>query len=229
MPPVNWLSINKKEIMRIILLGSPGAGKGTQAQFLCQHFSIPQISTGDMLRAAVQAGSALGQQVQAIMASGALVPDTLIIDLVKLRIAETDCQHGFLLDGFPRTLPQAHALEESGIDIDYVIEIRVEDELLIRRLSGRRVHLASGRVYHVDYNPPVVADRDDLTQEPLIQREDDRVDTVRHRLEVYHRQTSPLLDHYAHSATDKPHFAMVDGSQSVESVRQALIDILDGA
>lgn len=220
---------NKKDIMRIILLGSPGAGKGTQAQFLCQRFSIPQISTGDMLRSAVQAGSALGQQVQAIMASGALVPDTLIIDLVKLRIAEIDCQRGFLLDGFPRTLPQAHALEESGIEIDYVIEIRVIDELLIRRLSGRRVHPASGRVYHVDYNPPVVADRDDLTQEPLIQREDDLVDTVRHRLEVYHRQTSPLLDYYAHKATDKPHFAMVDGSQSVECVRQALVDILDGA
>lgn len=212
--------------MRIILLGSPGAGKGTQAQFLCQHFSIPQISTGDMLRAAVQAGSPLGQQVQAIMASGALVPDSLIIDLVKIRIADADCQHGFLLDGFPRTLPQAHALKESGIDIDYVVEIRVEDEVLIRRLSGRRVHPASGRVYHVDYNPPVVADRDDITHEPLIQREDDQADTVRHRLEVYHRQTSPLLDYYAHSPTDKPHFAVVDGSQNVESVRQALIDIL---
>ena len=212
--------------MRIILLGSPGAGKGTQAQFLCQHFSIPQISTGDMLRAAVQAGSALGQRVQAIMASGALVPDSLIIDLVKSRILEKDCQQGFLLDGFPRTLPQAYALKESGIEIDYVVEIRVDDEVLIRRLSGRRVHPASGRVYHVDYNPPHVAGYDDITHEPLIQRVDDQADTVRHRLEVYHRQTSPLLEYYAKIPTDKPHFAMVDGSQPVEQVRQALIDIL---
>ena len=139
--------------MRIILLGSPGAGKGTQAKFLCEHYAIPQISTGDMLRAAVQAGSALGQEVDAIMASGALVPDALIIDLVKQRIAEKDCQHGFLLDGFPRTLPQAQALKDAGIEIDWVIEIRVDDALIIKRLSGRRVHPASGRVYHSDYHP----------------------------------------------------------------------------
>jgi adenylate kinase len=216
--------------MRIILLGSPGAGKGTQAQFLCEHFAIPQISTGDMLRAAVAKGSELGQQVHAIMTSGALVPDEVIIRLVKQRIAEADCASGFLLDGFPRTLPQAQALKDAGVELDYVIEIRVDDEILIKRLSGRRVHPASGRVYHVDYHPPIVADCDDVTGEPLIQREDDLAATVRHRLEVYHQQTSVLLAHYANlaaeDATVKPRFAMVDGSQAVDKVRQQLIDIL---
>ena len=216
--------------MRIILLGSPGAGKGTQAKFLCEHYAIPQISTGDMLRAAVQAGSALGQEVDAIMASGALVPDALIIDLVKQRIAEKDCQHGFLLDGFPRTLPQAQALKDAGIEIDWVIEIRVDDALIIKRLSGRRVHPASGRVYHSDYHPSKVADCDDETGEPLIQREDDKAATVEHRLTVYHQQTTPLLAYYATlaavDANRKPHFQVIDGSESVEEVRQALMNLL---
>lgn len=216
--------------MRIILLGCPGAGKGTQARFLCERYAIPQISTGDMLRAAVQAGTALGQQVQAIMASGALVPDDVIIDLVKQRIGEADCQHGFLLDGFPRTLPQAQALKEAGVELDHVIEIRVDDEDLVHRLSGRRVHPASGRVYHVDYHPPQVMDRDDVTGEPLIQRDDDQAATVRHRLEVYHRQTAPLLAYYQQLAAQqpqaKPCFNVVDGGQSVEQVRQQLVSIL---
>lgn len=216
--------------MRIILLGSPGAGKGTQAQFLCEHYAIPQISTGDMLRAAVQAGSALGQKVQAIMASGALVPDALIIDLVKQRIAEPDCQHGFLLDGFPRTLPQAQALMDAAIEIDWVIEIRVEDEVIIQRLSGRRVHPASGRVYHLDYHPPRMMDQDDETGEPLIQRVDDQAATVKHRLDVYHQQTKPLLDYYAKLAAvnpaAKPHFQVIDGAVAVDLVRKELMTIL---
>lgn len=212
--------------MRIILLGSPGAGKGTQAKFLCERFAIPQISTGDMLRAAVQANSPLGQQVQAIMASGALVPDGIIIDLVKQRILAADCQHGFLLDGFPRTLPQAQALKEAGVELDFVIEIRVDDEIIVQRLSGRRVHPASGRVYHIDYHPPKVPDRDDITGEMLILREDDQASTVRHRLDVYHRQTSPLLAYYEQGAASKPRFMVVDGSLAVEQVRQNLIAIL---
>ena len=216
--------------MRIILLGSPGAGKGTQAQFLCEQYAIPQISTGDMLRAAVQAGSALGQEVQAIMASGALVPDTLIIDLVKQRIREPDCQQGFLLDGFPRTLPQAQALMDAAVEIDWVVEIRVEDEVIIKRLSGRRVHPASGRVYHLDYHPPKVAGQDDETGEPLIQRVDDQAATVKHRLDVYHQQTKPLLDYYAKLAAvnplAKPHFQAIDGDVAVDVVRAELMKIL---
>ncbi len=216
--------------MRIILLGSPGAGKGTQAKFLCEHYGIPQISTGDMLRAAVQANSPLGQHVQAIMASGALVPDELMIDLVKQRILDADCQKGFLLDGFPRTLPQAQALKDAGIDLDAVIEIQVADEVIIQRLSGRRVHPASGRVYHQDFHPAKISGIDDETGEPLIQRVDDQADTVRHRLSVYHQQTTPLIAYYLDLAalqTEKsPQFFSIDGSQTVDQVRAALIDVL---
>ncbi len=216
--------------MRIILLGSPGAGKGTQAKFLCEHYCIPQISTGDMLRAAVQANSPLGQQVQAIMASGALVPDEVIIKLVKQRILEQDCQQGFLLDGFPRTLPQAQALMDAGISLDAVIEIRVADEIIIQRLSGRRVHLTSGRVYHQDFHPSRIPGRDDETGEPLIQRIDDQADTVRHRLDVYHQQTTPLLKFYADLAAEQvaasPQFFSIDGNQAVEQVRATLLQLL---
>ena len=182
--------------MRIILLGPPGAGKGTQAQFICEQFGIPQISTGDMLRAAVAAGTPLGQQAKAIMESGGLVSDDIIVGLVKERLEAPDCEGGCLFDGFPRTIPQAQAMVDEGISIDHVLEIAVSDDELIKRLSGRRVHLGSGRVYHVDYNPPVDSGVDDETGEPLIQRDDDQEDTIRKRLSVYHDQTRPLVDFY---------------------------------
>ena len=182
--------------MRVILLGAPGAGKGTQAKFITDKYGIPQISTGDMLRAAVKAGSALGKKVQAVMASGGLVTDDIIISLVQERIAEPDCAHGFLFDGFPRTIPQAQALQDSGVQIDTVLEIDVDDETIVERMSGRRVHLDSGRVYHVTHNPPKVEGRDDVTGDALVQREDDREETVRHRLKVYHDQTKPLVEFY---------------------------------
>ena len=182
--------------MRVILLGAPGAGKGTQAQFICEKFSIPQISTGDMLRAAVKAGSELGLKVKEIMETGGLVSDEIIIDLVKERIQSDDCANGFLFDGFPRTIPQAEAMIEAGVDIDYVVEIDVDDEEIVKRLSGRRVHPNSGRVYHVIYNPPVNEGKDDETGEDLIQRDDDQEDTVRKRLSIYHDQTAPLVSFY---------------------------------
>ena len=182
--------------MRIILLGPPGAGKGTQAQFICEQFGIPQISTGDMLRAAVAAGTPLGQQAKAIMESGGLVSDDIIVGLVKERLEAPDCEGGCLFDGFPRTIPQAQAMVDEGISIDHVLEIAVSDDEIIKRLSGRRVHLGSGRVYHVDYNPPVDSGVDDETGEPLIQRDDDQEDTIRKRLSVYHDQTRPLVDFY---------------------------------
>jgi adenylate kinase len=182
--------------MRIILLGAPGAGKGTQAQFITEKFAIPQISTGDMLRAAVKAGTELGKQVEQVMASGGLVTDEIIIALVKERISEDDCQNGFLFDGFPRTIVQAQALVDAAVEIDVVLEIDVDDEEIVKRMSGRRVHPDSGRVYHVDYNPPKVAGKDDVTGEELVQREDDQEDTVRKRLAVYHEQTKPLVDFY---------------------------------
>ena len=183
--------------MRIILLGAPGAGKGTQAQFITEKCGIPQISTGDMLRAAVKAGTELGKQVEAVMNSGGLVTDDIIIALVKERISQPDCDNGFLLDGFPRTIPQAQAMVDAGVAIDLVLEIDVDDEEIVKRLSGRRVHLDSGRVYHVDYNPPKVAGKDDETGEDLIQRDDDKEETIRKRLAVYHEQTKPLVDFYA--------------------------------
>ena len=182
--------------MRIILLGAPGVGKGTQAKFICKRFSIPQISTGDMLRESVRAGSSLGKKVKTVMEEGALVTDEIIIDLVKERIKKDDCEKGYLFDGFPRTIPQAEALAQQNIRIDSVIEIKVEDAQIISRLAGRRVHLASGRVYHIVNNPPKQKNVDDLTGEPLIQREDDKEDTIKQRLEVYRNQTEPLVNFY---------------------------------
>lgn len=182
--------------MRLILLGPPGAGKGTQAQFIRDKFAIPQISTGDMLRAAVKAGTALGKAAQKVMDSGQLVSDDIIVGLVKERLKQPDCARGYLFDGFPRTIPQAEALTAAGVPLDYVLEIDVPDDEIIARMSGRRVHPASGRVYHVRFNPPKADGRDDLTGEPLVQREDDREETVRKRLEIYRRQTRPLIDYY---------------------------------
>ncbi|PAU89670.1 adenylate kinase [Pseudomonas sp. WN033] len=214
--------------MRVILLGAPGAGKGTQAQFICQRFDIPQISTGDMLRAAVKAGTELGKQVKEVMDSGGLVSDDLIIGLIKERIAQDDCAKGFLFDGFPRTIPQAEALVEAGIEIDNVLEIAVDDEEIVARMSGRRVHPGSGRVYHVQHNPPKVAGKDDVTGEDLIQREDDQEATVRKRLEVYHTQTKPLVDFYQKlsAAQGKPNYSMVEGVGSVEQITAKVIAAL---
>ena len=213
--------------MRLILLGAPGAGKGTQAQFICEQFAIPQISTGDMLRAAVKAESPLGLQVKEVMASGGLVSDEIIIALVKERIQQDDCAKGFLFDGFPRTIPQAEAMVEAGVDLDYVLEIAVEDQEIIKRLSGRRVHEASGRVYNVIYNPPKVDGKDDVTGEPLIQRADDTEETVRHRLHVYHEQTEPLVGFYKNLKSDNaPRYVRVEGVGSVDDIRQAALAAL---
>src|SRR5512135_3229604 len=183
--------------MKLILLGAPGAGKGTQANYIKEKFGIPQISTGDMLRAAVKAGTPLGVAAKKIMDAGGLVSDDIIINLVKERIKEADCANGFLFDGFPRTIPQAQAMKDAGIPIDYVVEIDVDDGEIVKRMSGRRVHLASGRTYHVVFNPPKVAGRDDVTGEDLVQRDDDQEETVKKRLAVYHDQTKPLVDYYS--------------------------------
>ena len=190
--------------MRLILLGAPGAGKGTQATFICQKYGIPQISTGDMLRAAVKAGTPLGLQAKAVMDSGALVSDDIIIGLVKERITQPDCANGFLFDGFPRTIPQADAMKEAGVKLDYVLEIDVRFDAIIERMSGRRSHPASGRTYHVKFNPPKVAGKDDVTGEELIQREDDKEETVKKRLQVYSDQTRPLVDYYSNWAKAQP-------------------------
>ncbi|KAA0020558.1 adenylate kinase [Salinicola corii] len=216
--------------MRLILLGAPGAGKGTQAQFICEHFHIPQISTGDMLRAAVKEGSELGLKVKETMNSGALVSDDLIIALVKERIAQPDCANGFLFDGFPRTLPQADAMKDAGIKLDHVVEIAVDDEEIVNRLSGRRVHPDSGRVYHVDYKPPREEGKDDVTGEPLIQRDDDSEKTVRHRLSVYHDQTEPLVGYYrewaAEDAEAAPEYHRIAGVGSVDEIREQVLSAL---
>ena len=208
--------------MRLILLGAPGAGKGTQATFICQKYNIPQISTGDMLRAAVKAGSPLGLEAKKIMASGALVGDELIINLVKERIAQPDCDKGFLFDGFPRTIPQADAMKAAGVKLDYVLEIDVPFEAIIERMSGRRSHSASGRTYHVKYNPPKIEGLDDVTGEALIQREDDMEGTVRKRLEVYSAQTRPLVDYYSLWAqaepADAPAYRVISGMGAVEDI-----------
>jgi len=215
--------------MRIILLGPPGAGKGTQAQLICRECGIPQISTGDMLRSAVSAGTELGKRVKSVMDSGALVSDEIIIELVRERIAQPDCARGFLFDGFPRTIPQAEALDAAGVEIDLVLEIVVPDEEIVRRMSGRRVHPASGRTYHVTFNPPRVADRDDVTGDPLIQREDDREATVRDRLAVYHRQTHPLVDFYRTRAKRSSlRFATVDGLGEVKEIEDRVLHTLQG-
>ena len=208
--------------MRLILLGPPGAGKGTQAAFICQKFGIPQISTGDMLRAAVKAGTPLGLQAKAVMEAGALVSDELIINLVKERIAQPDCANGFLFDGFPRTIVQADAMKDAGVKLDYVLEIDVPFDAIIERMSGRRSHPASGRTYHVKFNPPKVEGKDDETGEPLIQRDDDKEETVKKRLEVYAAQTRPLVEYYASWAKADPQNApkvrRIDGLGSVEEI-----------
>ena len=209
--------------MRLILLGPPGAGKGTQANFIKEKYNIPQISTGDMLRAAVKAGTPLGLAAKKIMDEGGLVSDDLIINLVKERIQESDCANGFLFDGFPRTIPQADALKDAGVSIDFVLEIAVDDNEIIKRMSGRRVHLASGRTYHILYNPPKVEGKDDETGEELIQREDDHEDTVRKRLAVYHEQTEALVGYYSGLAAsgdaNAPKYAKVEGVGSVDNIR----------
>ncbi|MEM7097064.1 MAG: adenylate kinase [Pseudomonadota bacterium] len=206
--------------MRIILLGPPGAGKGTQAQFIKDKMTIPQISTGDMLRAAVSSGSDLGQRVKAVMDSGALVSDEIIIDLVKERITQPDCVPGFLFDGFPRTIPQAQAMKDAGVEIDAVVEIQVADDELVNRITGRRVHPGSGRVYHVTYNPPNLEGKDNETGEDLVQREDDTEETVRERLSVYNEQTAPLIEFYQDEPNIK--YVVVDGQGSVESIQAAI-------
>ncbi|MBV7315141.1 adenylate kinase [Shewanella sp. NIFS-20-20] len=213
--------------MRIILLGAPGAGKGTQAQFIMEHFGIPQISTGDMLRAAVKAGTPLGLEAKKVMDAGQLVSDDLIIGLVKERIAADDCTNGFLLDGFPRTIPQANAMVENGIAVDHVIEIDVPDEEIVKRMSGRRVHPGSGRTYHVVFNPPKVADKDDVTGEDLVIRPDDEETTVRKRLDIYHEQTKPLVDFYgAMAAAGNTQYRKFDGTQTVAAVSEQMVAAL---
>ena len=214
--------------MRIILLGAPGAGKGTQAQYICEQYGITQISTGDMLRAAVKAQSELGKKVEKVMASGGLVTDEIIIALVKARIEEEDCKDGFLFDGFPRTIPQASALLESNILIDVVLEIDVQDDEIVKRLSGRRVHLDSGRVYHIAYNPPKNEGFDDESGEELIQREDDQEETVRNRLKVYHQQTKPLVEYYTQLASLDSNIRVIkiNGLAKVDSIREEIFKML---
>ena len=218
--------------MRLILLGAPGAGKGTQAAFICQKFGIPQISTGDMLRAAVKAGTAMGLAAKQVMDSGGLVSDEIIIGLVKERIAQPDCANGFLFDGFPRTLPQADAMKAAGVKLDLVLEIDVPDEAIIERMSGRRVHQPSGRSYHLQFNPPKVAGQDDVTGEDLIQRADDSEATVRHRLTVYQSQTRPLVEYYASWAAtgdaQAPRYARIAGQGSVDEITARAMLALQG-
>ena len=216
--------------MRLILLGPPGAGKGTQANFICEAYGIPQISTGDMLRGAVKAGTPLGIAAKKVMDSGALVSDEIIIALVKERLKEPDCVGGYLFDGFPRTIPQADAMKDAAVALDYVLEIAVPDAAIVERMSGRRVHMASGRTYHIKYNPPKVADRDDVTGEPLIQRDDDKEETVAKRLAVYHAQTEPLVAYYAKWAAQgdarAPRYRKVEGMGTVDTIRQLVLAAL---
>ena len=216
--------------MKLILLGPPGAGKGTQAGYVKEHFAIPQISTGDMLRAAVKAGTPLGIAAKKVMDSGQLVSDDIIIGLVKERLKEPDCANGYLFDGFPRTIPQAEAMKASGVALDFVLEIDVPDEEIVLRMSGRRVHMASGRTYHVKFNPPKVEGRDDQTSEPLIQRDDDKEETVKRRLEVYHDQTRPLVAYYSKWAAAgdpmAPKYRRIGGIGPVDSIKQKAFDAL---
>lgn len=216
--------------MRLILLGPPGAGKGTQAAFITEKFGIPQISTGDMLRAAVKAQTPLGLEAKKIMDAGGLVSDDIIIGLVRDRLQQPDCQNGYLFDGFPRTIPQADALKEAGIPLDFVVEIVVPEENIIERMSGRRVHPASGRSYHIKFNPPKVADTDDITGEALVQRDDDKEDTVRHRLTVYREQTRPLVDYYSSWAESgeaaAPAYRQLSGLGSVDEIRERVFQAL---
>jgi len=218
--------------MRLILLGAPGAGKGTQATFICQKYGIPQISTGDMLRAAVKAGTPLGLEAKKVMDAGGLVSDDLIINLVKDRIAQRDCAKGFLFDGFPRTIPQAEAMKAAGVKLDYVLEIDVPFDAIIERMSGRRSHPASGRTYHVKFNPPKVEGQDDVTGEPLVQRDDDKEDTVKKRLQVYSDQTRPLVDYYSGWAQQDPaaapKYRAISGTGSVEEITARAFAALAG-
>lgn len=217
--------------MKIILLGAPGAGKGTQAKFICEQFNIPQISTGDMLRAAVKAGTPLGLEAKSYMDSGGLVPDSVIIGLVSERIKEADCANGFLFDGFPRTIPQAEAMKAAGVAIDYVVEIDVPDEAIVERMSGRRSHPASGRTYHIKFNPPKIEGKDDETGEPLVQREDDKEETVKKRLNVYHEQTKPLVSYYtewASSGEDSaPKHIFINGLGDLNTVKSDILTALN--
>lgn len=217
--------------MRLILLGGPGAGKGTQANYIKEKYQIPQISTGDMLRAAVKAGTALGLEAKGYMDSGGLVPDEVIIGLVKERIQASDCEKGFLFDGFPRTIPQADAMKEAGVAIDAVVEIDVPDEEIIKRMSGRRAHLASGRTYHIIYNPPKVEGKDDETGEDLVQRDDDKEEVVKNRLDVYHAQTEPLIDYYKKwadsGAVGSPKHVRIEGVGKVDEIRDQIYGSLD--
>lgn len=216
--------------MRLILIGPPGAGKGTQAAFIKERFAIPQISTGDMLRAAVKAGTPLGLKAKSVMESGALVSDDIILGLMEERLAQPDCKNGFLLDGFPRTIPQAEALNKTGIPIDFVLEISVPDDEIVRRISGRRVDPVSGRTYHIVYNPPKVEGKDDVTGDPLIQRDDDKEDVVRHRLEVYHNQTEALVKFYGDLAKsgDKtaPQYRAISGLGTIDEITARVFDAL---
>lgn len=216
--------------MRIILLGAPGAGKGTQAQFITEKYNIPQISTGDMLRAAVKAGTALGKAAKVIMDAGQLISDEIIIGLVKERVAQSDCENGYLLDGFPRTIPQADAMKKNNIDVDFVIEIDVADDEIIKRLGGRRVHPNSGRTYHLEYNPPKVDGKDDVTGEDLVQRPDDSESTVKDRLSIYHKQTKPLIEYYSSwskaGGSDAPQYITILGVGSLDDIKQAILNAL---
>jgi adenylate kinase len=216
--------------MRLILLGAPGAGKGTQAAFICRKYAIPQISTGDMLRAAVKAGTPLGITAKKVMDSGALVSDDIIIGLVKERITQPDCANGFLFDGFPRTIPQADAMKAAGVKLDYVLEIDVPPEAIVERMTGRRSHPASGRTYHVKFNPPKVEGKDDITGEALVQRDDDKEETVKKRLEVYAAQTRPLVDYYANWASadpaSAPKYRAIKGTGSVEEITARVLEAL---
>lgn len=214
--------------MKIILLGAPGAGKGTQAQFLTKAFDIPQISTGDMLRAAIKAGTELGKLAKSFMDEGKLVTDEIIIGLVKERIAQDDCKNGFLLDGFPRTVPQADALKEAGVAIDAVIEIDVPDSEIVKRMSGRRAHLASGRTYHIVFNPPKTEGKDDITGEDLVQRDDDKEEVVLDRLRVYHEQTEPLIGYYSNEAANNAaiKYIRIDGTQPIDTVEKEILSQL---
>lgn len=211
--------------MRIILLGAPGAGKGTQADLLCEHYKIPRISTGDMLRAEINAGTSIGQRVKEMIASGVLVPEEIVNELVQKRLMLADCKSGFLLDGFPRTVHQAKELESYKVVIDAVIEIDVPDEVIINRLSGRRIHLSSGRTYHLEFNPPKVENRDDLTGEPLVQRDDDKVEVIRKRLAIYHEHTKPLIEWYKHH---QYHYIHISGEKSVKEVEKDILHALKG-
>lgn len=214
--------------MKIILLGPPGAGKGTQAGVITKKYNIPQISTGDMLRAAVSAGTELGIQAKKIMDEGGLVSDDIILGLVKERITEDDCKNGYLFDGFPRTIAQAEGMQEAGIDVQYVVEIQADDEAIISRMSGRRVHLASGRTYHIEFNPPKETDKDDVTGESLIQRDDDKEETVRTRLNVYHEQTSPLINYYKGlSESSSLGYIVIDGMKEVSEVSNDILASLN--